>query len=101
MATSGSTGTPKGVVLTHDAIAASARATSSRLAVDPGADHWLACLPLAHVGGLSVVARALVTGTPLTVLPGPDPDGGGGGRAPRWSRWYRRRWPVWTRRRSA
>ena len=33
------------------------------------ADHWLACLPLAHVGGLSVVTRALHTGTDLTVLP--------------------------------
>jgi O-succinylbenzoic acid--CoA ligase len=29
---------------------------------------------LAHVGGLSVVTRALVTGTPLTVLPGFDAD---------------------------
>jgi O-succinylbenzoic acid--CoA ligase len=73
VATSGSTGTPKGVVLTHDAVMASARATSARLAVDPAADRWLACLPLAHVGGLAVVARAVVTGTPLTVLPGPDP----------------------------
>src|SRR6478736_1893386 len=74
VATSGSTGTPKGVVLTHDAVAASAAATSRRLAVDPARDRWLACLPLAHVGGLAVVARALVTATPLTVLPGPDPD---------------------------
>ena len=35
------------------------------LGVDPATDRWLACLPLAHVGGLSVVTRALVTGTPL------------------------------------
>ena len=33
----------------------------------PTSDRWLACLPLAHVGGLSVVTRALVTGTPCTV----------------------------------
>ncbi|MEZ5216716.1 MAG: AMP-binding protein [Ilumatobacteraceae bacterium] len=52
--TSGTTGAPKGVVLTHDAVAASARATSARLGVTP-ADKWLACLPLSHVGGLSVV----------------------------------------------
>ncbi len=71
VATSGSTGAPKGVVLTHDAVAASARATSDRLGVR-GDDHWLACLPLSHVGGLSVVTRALHTGTPLTVLPGFD-----------------------------
>jgi O-succinylbenzoic acid--CoA ligase len=74
VATSGSTGVPKGVVLTHNAVAASARATSARLGVDPSTDRWLACLPLAHVGGLAVVARALVTATPLTVLPGPDPE---------------------------
>jgi O-succinylbenzoic acid--CoA ligase len=74
VATSGTTGHPKGVVLTHDAVAASARATSSRLAVDPATDRWLACLPLAHVGGLSVVTRALVTGTPLDVHAGFDPQ---------------------------
>ncbi len=66
MATSGSTGTPKGVVLTHDAIAASAQASHDRLGVRAG-DRWLACLPLAHVGGLSVVTRALLKHVPLTV----------------------------------
>ncbi len=70
VATSGSTGTPRGVVLTHAAVTASAVATNARLGVDPGRHHWLACLPLAHVGGLAVVTRALRTGTPLTVLPG-------------------------------
>lgn len=72
VATSGTTGDPKAAVLTHEAVAASARATSRRLGVDPAADRWLACLPLAHVGGLSVVTRALVTGTPLTVHDGFD-----------------------------
>lgn len=73
VATSGSSGAPKGVVLTHDAVRASALATSARLAVDPDRDRWLACLPLAHIGGLAVVTRALVTGTPLDVLPRFDP----------------------------
>jgi O-succinylbenzoic acid--CoA ligase len=73
MATSGSSGEPRGVVLTHDALAASARATSDRLGIDPDRHAWLACLPLAHVGGLSVVTRALLTDTALTVLPGFDP----------------------------
>ena len=72
VATSGTTGEPKAAVLTHEAVAASARATSDRLGVDPAADRWLACLPLAHVGGLAVVTRALVTGTPLTVHDGFD-----------------------------
>ena len=68
IATSGSTGARRGVVLTHDAIAASAVATSTRLGVTDD-DHWLACLPLSHIGGLAVVCRALVTGTALTVHP--------------------------------
>ena len=71
VATSGTTGAPRGVVLTHTAVAASAVATSARLDVNSG-DQWIACLPLSHVGGLSVVTRALHTGSPLTVLPGFD-----------------------------
>lgn len=73
VATSGSTGDPKGVVLTQAAVEASARASSRALQVD-GTDQWLACLPMAHIGGLSVVTRALVTGVPVTVLPAFDAD---------------------------
>ncbi|HXZ82886.1 MAG TPA: AMP-binding protein [Acidimicrobiales bacterium] len=69
VATSGTTGEPRGVVLTHDAVTASACAVSTRLGVDPARDKWLCCLPLAHVGGLAVVTRALATGTPLEVQP--------------------------------
>jgi O-succinylbenzoic acid--CoA ligase len=72
IATSGSTGHPKGVVHTHASVRASALATSERLGVDPEHDRWLACLPLAHIGGLSVVTRALLTGTPLEVQAGFD-----------------------------
>ncbi len=71
MPTSGSTGASKGVVLTHGALDASARATSARLEVSPD-DRWLACLPLAHIGGFSVLTKAWATGTPVTVLPGFD-----------------------------
>ena len=74
VATSGTSGQPKGVVLTHDAVAASAQATSARLEVDPERHSWLACLPLAHIGGLAVVTRALATGTPLVVMPGFEAD---------------------------
>ncbi len=71
VATSGSTGVPKGVVLTHRAVQASAEATSAHLGIT-SSDTWLACLPLAHVGGLSVVTRALATGTGLIVHDGFD-----------------------------
>jgi O-succinylbenzoic acid--CoA ligase len=70
VASSGTAGQPKGVVLTHEAVVASARATTERLAVEPSRHSWLACLPLAHIGGLAVVTRAMVTGTPLLVMPG-------------------------------
>lgn len=72
--TSGSTGAPKAAVLTHAAVRASALATSQRLSVSPTKHRWLACLPLSHIGGLSVVTRALLTGTPLEVHPGFDAD---------------------------
>ena len=68
VATSGTTGEPKGVVHTHASVTASAAATSAGLDVDPDRDRWVACLPLAHIGGLSVLTRSLVTGTPCTVL---------------------------------
>ncbi len=74
VATSGTTGEPKGVVHTHASIAASAVATSAALDVDPACDRWVACLPLAHIGGLSVITRSLVTGTPCTVLARFDPS---------------------------
>lgn len=72
IATSGSTGAPRGVVLTHHAVEASAKASTTALGVTSD-DHWLACLPLSHVGGLSVITRALHANTPLTVLPHADP----------------------------
>lgn len=66
VATSGTGGTPKAVVLTHEAVLASAVATSARLGID-GSDRWLACLPLAHIGGLAVVTRSVLTATALTI----------------------------------
>ena len=81
-ATSGSTGAPRGVVLTHEAVAASGWRHLPSPRGGPLPDRWLACLPLAHVGGLAVVTRALVTGTEVVVLPGFDGRGGGAARAP-------------------
>ncbi len=69
IATSGTSGQPKGVVHTHASIEASALATSAALDVDPDRDRWLACLPLAHIGGLAVVLRAMATGVPVEIHP--------------------------------
>lgn len=65
--TSGSSGTPKAAILTQRALEASARSTSLALGIDPRGATWLSCLPLSHIGGFSVVARALLTGTRLVV----------------------------------
>jgi O-succinylbenzoic acid--CoA ligase len=72
MATSGTTGRPKGVVLTHAAILASSHATSTRLGIDPTRHRWVGCLPVSHIGGLSIVTRSLHTGTPFELLAGFD-----------------------------
>jgi O-succinylbenzoic acid--CoA ligase len=66
--TSGSTGDPKVLVHSIAGLEAHATAVHERLAVDPAADRWVACLPLHHLGGFGVVARALLTATPLDVL---------------------------------
>jgi O-succinylbenzoic acid--CoA ligase len=56
--TSGTTGTPKGAVLSREAFVASARASEANLGWRED-DRWLLCLPLCHVGGLSVLTRCL------------------------------------------
>lgn len=72
VATSGSTGGPKAAVLTHDSVRASTFAVHERLDVT-SSDGWFACLPPAHVGGLSVVLRSLVADIPLQTAPSFDP----------------------------
>lgn len=68
LATSGSTGTPKGVVHTHTSLSAASLITGAALHDDKPI-HWLACLPLSHIGGFGVVSRAIHNNTDLTVLP--------------------------------
>lgn len=68
IATSGSTGGPKAVALSYRAFLASARASASRLGWRDD-DRWLASLPFAHVGGLSVLTRCLLGRKTLVVTP--------------------------------
>lgn len=65
VATSGTTGHPKAVIHTHDGVRASALATNTALDVDPRTDTWLAVLPPAHIGGLAVITRSLISGVKL------------------------------------
>ena len=60
--TSGTSGTPRGAVLSRAAFQASARASATNLPWSEN-DRWLLCMPLSHVGGLSVVTRSLAART--------------------------------------
>ena len=57
IATSGSSGRPKLVALSREALLASAEAVNRHLESGPS-DVWVNVLPLFHVGGLSILARA-------------------------------------------
>ena len=74
IATSGSTGTPKGVVHTHSSIEALLQMSQARLHTD-SSTHWLLCLPVSHVAGFSVLARSIVFGNPINILPKFDESG--------------------------
>jgi len=61
VATSGSSGKPKAVMLSAGALAAAARASHAVTPLGPG-DRWLACLPLFHIGGYSILSRCALSG---------------------------------------
>ena len=69
--TSGSSGPPKALGFTRDTFAASASAVASRLGLGPG-DRWGLCLSQAHIGGLSLVVRAVMTGASVRLWPSFD-----------------------------
>ena len=59
IATSGSEGAAKGVLLAHSALDAAATASNARIPLAAG-DIWLNCLPLHHIGGLSIFWRCFM-----------------------------------------
>ncbi len=66
--TSGTSGRSKGACLSWSNFAASALAAADPLG--PAiAQRWLACMPLYHVGGLSIVVRSVLFGGPIRVHP--------------------------------
>lgn len=66
MYTSGTTGEPKGAQITFGNLFASAAGSAFNLGVAP-ADRWLACMPLFHIGGLSIIVRSALYGTAAVV----------------------------------
>lgn len=69
--TSGTSGVPKGAMLSAAAFVASAAASAQNLGWQDD-DRWLLCLPLCHVGGLSIVSRCLLAQRPIVLLPRAD-----------------------------
>lgn len=66
MHTSGTSASPKRVELTYANWEAAAAGSARAIGLDPG-ERWLCALPLAHVGGLSILIRSAIYGTTAVV----------------------------------
>lgn len=64
--TSGTTGNPKATLLSHRNFYWSAVASATNIGVQDN-DMWLACMPLFHVGGLSILLRSAIYGTSVDI----------------------------------
>jgi o-succinylbenzoate---CoA ligase len=71
--TSGTTSAPRPVELTYGNLLWSALGSAVALGHDPR-ERWLCALPLAHVGGLSILIRSAVHATTAVVHEGFDTD---------------------------
>lgn len=81
VATSGTAGRPKLVELSRAAIAAAldlslgALGRASGKPAVPASEPWVCCLSPAHIGGMLVLMRHVVLGTPVVVVDALGPDG--------------------------
>ncbi len=73
LATSGSSGKPKLVVHGAPGLRAAVDASLRRIPVS-NEDVWLHCLPLEHIGGLSILLRCARAGAACLLLPNHDPQ---------------------------
>lgn len=73
LSTSGSTGAPRPVELTTAQLVFSAFGSTARLGHSPD-DRWLCCLPLHHVGGLSIPLRCALLQTTVLLQERFEPD---------------------------
>ncbi|HSQ72329.1 MAG TPA: AMP-binding protein [Rubrivivax sp.] len=69
--TSGTTGRARGAVLTRAALLASARSSALNLGWQRD-DCWLLAMPVARVGGLSILTRCLAARRAVALVPGFD-----------------------------
>lgn len=73
VATSGSSGQPRAVMLTRRNLQAAAQSSATRTPLHPG-DRWLACLPLFHIGGFSILTRCALAGAEAVLQQGFDAE---------------------------
>ncbi|MDG2051394.1 MAG: o-succinylbenzoate--CoA ligase [Myxococcota bacterium] len=71
--TSGTSGQPKGAILGPEAFRASAEGSAALLG-SSSQDRWLACMPLFHVGGLSILVRSCLYGGTAVLHAGFDAE---------------------------
>jgi len=71
--TSGTTGKPKGIVLTYGNFWWNAVGSALNIGATPQ-DIWLACMPLFHVGGMSIIIRSVIYGSSILLHEGFDPE---------------------------
>jgi O-succinylbenzoic acid--CoA ligase len=71
MYTSGTTGQARGAVLPRAALIASAQASAANMGWQPD-DCWLLAMPIARIGGLSILTRCLVARRAVALAPSFD-----------------------------
>ena len=81
--TSGTTGRARGAVLTRRSLLASAQASAANLGWQDD-DCWLLAMPVARVGGLSIVTRCLAARRAVALAPAFDAQ-----RLPQWLKSWR------------
>jgi O-succinylbenzoic acid--CoA ligase len=81
--TSGTTGRPRAAVLTRSALLASAQASGESLGWRPD-DCWLLAMPIARIGGLSILTRCLAARRCVALASGFDAT-----QLPKWIESYR------------
>lgn len=69
--TSGSSGTPKGVMLSFRNLIKNAE-TGNQVLHQNSDDRWLASLPFYHIGGFSIITRALLHRASIIIPPTPE-----------------------------
>lgn len=67
MYTSGTTGKPKGVLHTYENHWSSAIGSMLNLRLSES-DKWLCCLPMFHIGGLSIFFKSIIYGMPVFLM---------------------------------